>query len=79
MASDRVSLTLSEARVARLVAAGRADEEIAHQLGTGVAEIERAATELLHKLDLRSRTELALLLLPPVEGEARVADPGLGD
>jgi DNA-binding NarL/FixJ family response regulator len=66
MRADRSVLTLGEARVARLVAEGRTDEEVAAQLGLSVDEIERALVEALHKLELRSRTELALLLIPPL-------------
>lgn len=64
MRADRSILTLGEARVARLVAEGRSDEEIAAQLGLSAGEIEHALAEALHKLELRSRTELALLLIP---------------
>ena len=65
MGTDRPSLTLSEVRVARLVAEGLTDEEIAEQLSMRPAEIDGAVAGALQKLALRSRTELALLL-PPI-------------
>ena len=79
MQADRPSLTLSEARGARLVAEGRTDAEIAEQLAISVVDIDRELAEVLHKLDLRSRTELALLLLPPIGGQPSGEDSQLGD
>ena len=64
MESGHSSLTLSEARVARLVAEGRTDEEIAERLGVTVVEVDADLGELLRKLGVGSRTELALLISP---------------
>ena len=69
MAADGRGLTLSEVRVARLVAEGRTDEEIGARLGISVVDVDSDLIEVLRKLDLRSRTELALLLLPPMEAQ----------
>lgn len=79
MQADRPSLTLSEARVARLVAEGRTDAEIAERLAISVVDIDRELAEVLHKLDLRSRTELALLLPPPNGGKPRGEDNQPGE
>jgi DNA-binding NarL/FixJ family response regulator len=54
-------LTLSESRVARLVAEGLSDEQIAERLGIGVVDVSAELAEVFRKLGLRSRTELALL------------------
>ena len=54
-------LSLREARVARLVAEGLSDEQVAERLGIGVAEVSAELAEVFRKLGLRSRTELALL------------------
>jgi DNA-binding CsgD family transcriptional regulator len=54
-------LTLSESRVARLVAEGLSDEQVASRLGIGVMDVSAELAEVFRKLGLRSRTELALL------------------
>ncbi len=54
-------LSLSETRVARLVAEGLSDEEIATRLAISVVTVSAELAEVLRKLGLRSRTELALL------------------
>lgn len=54
-------LSLREARVARLVAEGLSDEQVAERLGIGVADVSAELVEVFRKLGLRSRTELALL------------------
>ena len=64
MEAGRAALTLSEARVARLIAEGRTDEEIAERLGVTVVEVDADLAELYRKLGVRSRTELALLIAP---------------
>ena len=74
MQGDRPSLTLNEVRVARLVAEGRSDEEIAGQLAMAVDEVVSALSAVLRKLALRSRTELALLL-PPIGAEVPHSEP----
>ena len=65
MKAGRPGLTLSEARVARLVAEGRSDAEIAEHLAITVVDVDAELAEVFRKLGLRSRTELALLLVPP--------------
>jgi len=54
-------LSLREARVARLVAEGLSDEQVADRLGIGVVDVSADLAEVFRKLGLRSRTELALL------------------
>ena len=54
-------LSLREARVARLVADGLSDEQIAERLAIRVADVSADLSEVFRKLGLRSRTELALL------------------
>ena len=60
-------LTLSESRVARLVAEGFSDEQIAERLGIGVMDVSAGLVEVFRKLGLRSRTELALLAPEPAK------------
>jgi len=60
-------LTLSESRVARLVAEGLSDEQVAERLGIGVMDVSAELAEVFRKLGLRSRTELALLAPEPAE------------
>jgi DNA-binding CsgD family transcriptional regulator len=67
MKAGRPGLTLSEARVARLVAQGRTDQEIADRLAITVVDVDAELAEVFRKLGLRSRTELSILLLPPTE------------
>ena len=66
-------LSLSETRVARLVAEGLSDEEIAKRLAISVATVSGELAEVLRKLGLRSRTELALLA---PERSTRDQEPG---
>jgi DNA-binding NarL/FixJ family response regulator len=54
-------LSLREAQVVQLVAEGFSDEQVAARLGTGVVDVGAELAEILRKLGLRSRTELALL------------------
>ena len=54
-------LSLREARVARLVAEGLSDEQVAERLGIRVPDVSADLAEVFRKLGLRSRTELALL------------------
>jgi DNA-binding CsgD family transcriptional regulator len=68
-------LSLREARVARLVAEGLSDEQVAECLGIGIVEVGAELAGVFHKLGLRSRTELALLApdgpaSPPMEDSA---------
>jgi len=67
-------LSLSETRVARLVAAGLSDEEVAKRLAISVVAVSAELAEVLRKLGLRSRTELALLA--PDGSEPRRRSPG---
>ena len=55
-------LTATEARLARLVASGRSDSQIAAQLALDAATIERRLADVYRKLAVKSRTELALLV-----------------
>jgi len=52
-------LTSAERQVAALVAAGKANREVAAQLFTTVATVEAHLTRIYRKLGVRSRTELA--------------------
>lgn len=52
-------LTESEARVARLAAAGLTNREIARTLSIGVRTVEGHLSKVYPKLEIRSRTELA--------------------
>jgi len=69
---DIGSLSLGEARVVRLVAEGYSDEEIAGRLSIAVSDVSADMAAVVRKLGLRSRTELALLMVdgqpvrPPV-------------
>jgi DNA-binding NarL/FixJ family response regulator len=54
-------LTLRESHVARLVAEGLSDAEIAERLAVSVVSVSAELAEVFAKLGLRSRTELALL------------------
>jgi DNA-binding CsgD family transcriptional regulator len=72
-------LTDSEAKVARLAAAGRTNREISTELFVSVRAVEKALTSAYRKLGLRSRTELAARLAPdrggaPVTGAGRLGD-----
>lgn len=62
MPAGRSSLTLSEARVAGLVAEGHTDDEIAGRLGITVVDVDAELAEVFRKLGLSSRTELAVML-----------------
>lgn len=62
-------LTATERRVAALVAEGRKNREIAQALFMSVATVEAHLTRIYRKLDLRSRSELARLV---VDGSVEV-------
>ena len=70
-------LSLREARVARLVAEGLSDEQIAERLEIGVHDVSAELAEVFRKLGLRSRTELALLA-PDGPAALPKEDPGHG-
>ena len=67
-------LSLREARVARLVAEGLSDEQVAERLAIGVVDVGVELAEVFRKLGLRSRTELALL----APDAAPMEDPATG-
>jgi DNA-binding NarL/FixJ family response regulator len=67
-------LSLREARIARLVAEGLSDEQIAERLGIGVVDVSAELAEVFRKLGLRSRTELSLLA-PERQTEPAREDP----
>ncbi len=69
MNAGRPGLSLREARVARLIAEGRTDDEIADRLGVTVIEVDADRVELYRKLRVGSRTELALLIPPSTPSE----------
>jgi DNA-binding CsgD family transcriptional regulator len=58
-------LTDSETRVARLAASGLSNREIARTLSMSVRTVEGHLSHVYAKLELRSRTELALFFQPP--------------
>ena len=57
-------LTDAEARVAREVAQGASNREIAERTYVSVKTVEATLTRIYRKLDVRSRTHLAALLVP---------------
>lgn len=56
---EHAELTPTEARIARLIAAGRRNREIGGELFVSVATVEAHLTRIYRKLHVRSRTELA--------------------
>ncbi|WP_323794176.1 helix-turn-helix transcriptional regulator, partial [Nocardioides sp.] len=71
-ASLLAPLTESEARVARAVASGASNREIAERTFVSVKTVEATLTRVYRKLDVGSRTRLAALLAPTLTQ----ADPG---
>lgn len=67
-------LSLREARVARLVAEGLSDEQVAERLAISPMDVSSDLAEVFRKLGLRSRTELALLA--PDGPPSQAADDG---
>lgn len=61
-ALDEGALTARERQIARLVAAGVANADIAGWLGTSEATVKTHLTRIYTKLGLRSRTQLAVVL-----------------
>ena len=57
-------LSDTEARIAREVAHGASNREIAERLHLSVKTVEATLTRVFRKLDVRSRTQLATLLVP---------------
>lgn len=64
--TDGFTLTETEVRVAELVAVGRTNQEVAETLFIGVRTVESHLGRIYRKLGVRSRTELARSLPPPV-------------
>lgn len=64
-------LSLRETRIARLVAEGLSDDQVAARLGITVVDVSAVLAEAIRKLGLRSRTELALFA--PDDGAHRDA------
>ena len=59
--AEKTDLTEREMEVLRLVAQGLSNHQIARQLGLSVRTVEAHLTHVYNKLDVRSRTEAALL------------------
>lgn len=57
-------LTETEARIAREVAHGASNREISERVYVSVKTVEATLTRIYRKLDVRSRTQLAALLVP---------------
>ena len=57
-------LTETEARIARLVCQGASNREIAERTFISVKTVEATLTRIYRKMDVRSRTQLATLLVP---------------
>lgn len=57
--ADVAELTPRERSVVRLVALGRSNEEIAHELLLGRATVKSHVSRILAKLELRDRTQMA--------------------
>lgn len=57
-----VGLSGRELEVARLIAAGQRNEEVARALGLRVDTVKKHASKVMAKLQLRSRTQVALAL-----------------
>ncbi len=62
-------LTDAEGRVARAVAAGASNRQIAEQMFLSVKTVEATLTRIYRKLGVRSRTQLAATLAPRVSGD----------
>jgi len=65
------SLTDRERNVARLVAQGHTNGEVAAALAVSPKTVEANLTKVYRKLQVRSRTELAILLLSTDRSRAR--------
>ena len=59
-------LTPRELRIARLVAAGMTNAEIARRLSVSHKTVEAHLTHIYRKASVRSRTELVTLMIPTV-------------
>jgi DNA-binding CsgD family transcriptional regulator len=67
-------LTETEARVARLAAAGRSNKEIATELFMGVSTVEAHLSHVYRKLGIRSRAGLGSRLPTVVEAGGKPVD-----
>jgi DNA-binding CsgD family transcriptional regulator len=65
------SLTPTEAQIAKLVADGRTNGEVAAALFVSVKTVEANLTRIYRKVGVSSRRELARRLPPPIAGPAR--------
>jgi DNA-binding CsgD family transcriptional regulator len=63
-------LTDTERHVARLVAAGRSDSEVASELGLSAAVVAAHLSRVFRKLGAASREEVAALLPPTGASDA---------
>jgi two-component system, NarL family, nitrate/nitrite response regulator NarL len=62
--TDRLSaLTAREAQIAKLVAEGRGNREIAAQLGITEQTVKNHLTSIFEKVGVNSRLQLALVIL----------------
>lgn len=57
-------LTETEAKIARLVCQGASNREIAERTYLSIKTVEATLTRIYRKMDVRSRTQLATLLVP---------------
>src|SRR5947207_2435076 len=73
LASVLESLTKGECRIVELVARGWTNQEVADHLSLRTKTVEWTLTNVYRKLNLRSRTELALKLA----GLAALPNPGV--
>ncbi|MFE8700319.1 response regulator [Cytobacillus sp. FJAT-54145] len=55
-----VDLTPREIAITKLIGAGKTNKEIANELFLSVGTVKNHITQILHKLDLRDRTQLAI-------------------
>ena len=58
------NLTPRDISVIRLVVDGRTNKEIAFELGLTIGTIKVYVTQILHKLEMRNRVELAVWAAP---------------
>lgn len=70
------TLTVTERRIAELVASGRSNREVAAELFLSVKTVEANLSRVYHKLHVTSRTQLARLLPPDQEIASGCQYPG---
>jgi DNA-binding NarL/FixJ family response regulator len=66
--ADRDALTPQEWQIARLIASGATNREVAADLFLSPKTIEAHLTRIYRKLEVRSRSQLVLQLAPTLEG-----------